>query len=73
MEDEMKLAILEKMGEQLQGVIETIQYAKPPNMSAQTHAKTLSDMVAQREVLEWAHSCCKLAMEAGVSDAQTTH
>lgn len=62
MDDTLRLAVLEKMGEQLTALIDTFAATRPPQMSQQTHIKTLGDMRAQLEVLQWAHSCCVLTM-----------
>ena len=58
MTDEMKIAILRKMVEQLQGVIEGLQAVKPPSMSNDTYRKMLLEMGAQLEALRWSHNTC---------------
>lgn len=58
LDDTMKLAILEKMGEQLQGIADTLEATQPATMSKVTYHNTLRDVRAQLEAIKWAHSCC---------------
>ena len=61
--DNLRLAILEKMGEQICDIHDTLKAQKPPGMSEDTYRKTLRDVAAQQDALEWAHSVCKLRHE----------
>lgn len=58
LDDTMKLAILEKMGEQLQGIADTLEKTQPVSMSKVTYHNTLRDVRAQLEAIRWAHSNC---------------
>jgi len=52
----LKLAILEKMAEQLDGVITVILESHA--MPIAVKDRNLRDARAQLETLKWAHSCC---------------
>lgn len=58
LDDTMKLAILEKMGEQLQDIADTLEATQPSSMSKVTYHNTLRDVRAQLEAIKWAHSNC---------------
>lgn len=67
MDDALKLAILEKMGEQLQEVIDSMEAVRPLGMSIVTYEKIKRDANAQLETLKWAHTCCELTMVGGMN------
>lgn len=59
MDNKLKLAILEKMYTQLSDICDTIVTTRPPNMSVDTHNKTVQDVAGQREALAWAVLCAR--------------
>lgn len=56
LEPALMLAILEKMGEQLQGVIDVIEMSHA--MPVAVRDRNMRDALAQQATLKWAHSCC---------------